>query len=48
MEERQNISKKLENQSIKLKETEDKLIKIWKAHDELRCAGSNVPRYGLE
>uniref|UniRef100_A0AC35F374 Uncharacterized protein n=1 Tax=Panagrolaimus sp. PS1159 TaxID=55785 RepID=A0AC35F374_9BILA len=44
MEERQNIREKLENQSIKLKETEDKLVQVWKTHDELRCAGNNLPR----
>uniref|UniRef100_A0A914YUC4 Uncharacterized protein n=1 Tax=Panagrolaimus superbus TaxID=310955 RepID=A0A914YUC4_9BILA len=44
MEERQNIREKLEKQSIKLKETEDKLIQVWKTHDELRCAGNSLPR----
>uniref|UniRef100_A0AC34GXA0 Uncharacterized protein n=1 Tax=Panagrolaimus sp. ES5 TaxID=591445 RepID=A0AC34GXA0_9BILA len=44
MEERQNIRQKLEKQSIKLKEVEDKLVQVWKTHDELRCSGSNLPR----
>ena len=45
MEERWNVRQKLEEQSIRLKETEDKLAQVWKTHHELRYNGNGIARF---